>query len=143
MRWSFKIARIAGIDVRVHATFLLLLGGIAYLYGVHGGTRGALYALLITVLVFLCVLLHEFGHALAAKAYGISTADISLLPIGGVARMERMPEKPSQELVVALAGPLVNVVIAAVLWGVLWSAHRLEPGAWPSPERPNLLVTLL
>src|ERR1700704_4551643 len=115
MRWSFKIARVAGIDIRVHATFLLLLAGIASYYGVHGGSGGALYALVVSLLVFLCVLLHELGHAVAAKAYGIRAADISLLPIGGVARMERMPEKPGQELVVALAGPLVNVVIARAL----------------------------
>ena len=143
MRWSFKIARVAGIDVRVHATFLLLLGGIAYLYGVHNGVRGALNAVVVTLLVFLCVLLHEFGHALAAKAYGISTADISLLPIGGVARMERMPEKPLQELVVALAGPLVNVIIALVLSVVLAYSGEIDLEQMVNSAHPNLLVVLL
>jgi Zn-dependent protease/CBS domain-containing protein len=115
MKWSFKIARIAGIEVRVHVTFLLLLAVLASYYGAQSDARGALKVVIFFLLVFLCVLLHEFGHALAAKAYGIRTADITLLPIGGVARMERMPEKPAQELVVAMAGPLVNVVIAAGL----------------------------
>src|ERR1700757_1721452 len=115
MRWSFKIARIAGIDVRIHATFFLLLGFVAYFAGHRAGASWGLSAVLIWLLVFLCVLLRELGHALAAKAYGIPTVDITLYPIGGVARMERMPEKPAQELVVAIAGPLVNVVIAAGL----------------------------
>ena len=119
MRWSFKIARVGGIDVRIHSTFFLLLAGIAYLYGLKGGASWAVNAVVIWLLVFLCVLLHELGHAFAAKAYGIPTVDITLLPIGGVARMERMPEKPVQELVVALAGPLVNVAIIILLSAIL------------------------
>ena len=108
MPWSFKIARIAGIEVRIHATFLLLLAWI--------GSAGPLSGVIFTCLVFLCVLLHEFGHALAARRYGIRTPDITLLPIGGVARLERMPDNPMEEIVVAIAGPLVNVAIALVLW---------------------------
>jgi stage IV sporulation protein FB len=120
MRWSFKIARIAGIDIRVHVgTFILLLGGFLYIYSYQGDRNGALNAILIWVSVFICVLLHELGHAFAAKAYGITTVDITLHPLGGLARLERMPDKPWQELVVALAGPLVNVVIAAALILVL------------------------
>src|SRR5260221_1668940 len=83
MRWSFKCARIAGIDVRIHATFFLLLGVVAYFYGLEGGAGGGFSAVLTWLLVFLCVLLHELGHALAAKAYGIPTVDITLYPIGG------------------------------------------------------------
>ena len=116
MRWSFKLARIAGIDVCVHVTFFLLLGFVALSSLAAGGAPAAVKGVVYVCLVFLCVLLHEFGHALAARRYGIRTPDITLLPIGGVARLERMPEKPSQELVVAIAGPLVNVGIALLLF---------------------------
>ena len=92
MRWSFKVARMGGIEVRIHVTFFLLLAVFASFYGAQGGASGTLKIVIFFLLVFLCVLLHEFGHAFAAKAYGIRTVDITLLPIGGVARMERMPE---------------------------------------------------
>jgi Zn-dependent protease/predicted transcriptional regulator len=115
MRWSFQIARIAGIDVKIHATFFLLLAYFAYAGQKVGGTPAAISSVLFVCLVFVCVLLHEFGHALAARRYGIRTPDITLLPIGGVARLEKMPDNPAQEVVVAIAGPLVNVAIAAVL----------------------------
>lgn len=115
MRWSFQIARIAGTEVRIHATFFLLLAWIGFAYFKADGAAAAVNGVVFTCLVFFCVLLHEFGHALAARRYGIRTPDITMLPIGGLARLERMPEKPSQELVVALAGPAVNIVIAACL----------------------------
>jgi stage IV sporulation protein FB len=115
MSWSFKVAKILGIDVRIHVTFLLLLSWIGLVYYRTAGLPAAVSGIVFICLVFLCVLLHEFGHALAARRYGIRTPDITLLPIGGVARLERMPEKPVQEFVVAIAGPLVNVVIAAIL----------------------------
>ncbi len=116
MKWSYSIAKIAGIDVRVHATFLLLLAWYGYSGYQAGGAAEATLSVFFILLLFLCVLLHEFGHAFAARAYGIRTPDITLLPIGGVARLERMPESPVQELVIAIAGPMVNVVIAAGLW---------------------------
>ncbi len=119
MSWSFRILRVAGIDVKVHVTFLLLLAFFGVVYYSQGGTSAAVEGVVFILLLFGCVLLHEFGHALAAKGYGIHTPDITLLPIGGVARLERMPDKPFQELVVALAGPLVNVVIAAGLFLVM------------------------
>jgi stage IV sporulation protein FB len=125
MRWSFKLARIAGIDVCIHITFLLLLAFIGFSSLASGGVASAIHGVLYVCLVFLCVLLHEFGHALAARRYGIRTPDITLLPIGGVARLERMPEKPSQELVVAIAGPLVNVAIALLLFPFVW--RTLDP----------------
>ncbi len=114
MNWSYKIARIAGTDVKIHLTFPLLLGFIA-LANLSQGIVAAALGVLFVVLVFGCVLLHEFGHIFAARAFGVRTPDVTLYPIGGVARLERMPEKPSQELAVALAGPAVNVVIAGGL----------------------------
>ncbi len=143
MRWSFKVARIGGIEVRIHVTFLLLLAVFGSFYGAQGGGSGAVKIVIFFLLIFLCVLLHELGHAFAAKAYGIRTVDITLLPIGGVARMERMPEKPAQELVVAIAGPLVNVVIAAALWFVLAVTGDLDFGEVLDPTRFNALWALL
>ena len=142
MRWSFKVARIAGIDVRIHATFFLLLGFVAYFSGHTVGAGSGVSVVLIWLLIFLCVLLHELGHALAAKAYGIPTVDITLYPIGGVARMERMPEKPVQELVVAIAGPLVNVVIIIALGGVLLATGGLDLIAIVTdPSLPQMLLS--
>jgi Zn-dependent protease/CBS domain-containing protein len=112
MSWSLPIFRVAGIQLRIHVTFLLLIGWLAFGYYAAGGSAVAASRVLFILLLFLCVVLHEFGHALAAKSFGINTPDITLLPIGGVARLERMPEEPKQELIIALAGPAVNVVIA-------------------------------
>lgn len=112
MSWSLKLGRIFGIDIKVHLTFLLILvwGAINY-----GGTAGPLYGVVVTLALFTLVLLHELGHSVAALGFGIPVKDITLLPIGGLARLERMPEKPVQELIVAIAGPLVNVVLGAAL----------------------------
>src|SRR5947208_12367184 len=116
MGWSVPIFRIAGIQLRIHVTFLLLIGWLAFGYYSAGGSAVATARVFFVLLLFACVVLHEFGHALAAKAFGINTPDITLLPIGGVARLERMPEKPVQELGIALAGPMVNVVNALGLF---------------------------
>jgi stage IV sporulation protein FB len=116
MRWALRLGRIAGTEVRIHLTFFLLLAWLAVADYQAGGLREALHWTVFTCLVFFCVLLHEFGHAFAARRYGIRTPDITLFPFGGVARIERMPEKPGEEIVIALAGPAVNVVIAAALW---------------------------
>lgn len=116
MGWSIKLGQIFGIDIKMHLTFLLILfwGALSY-----GGSAGPLYGVVVTLALFGLVLLHELGHSLAALGYGIPVKDIILLPIGGVARLERMPEKPAHELVVALAGPLVNVVLALGLLPVV------------------------
>jgi Zn-dependent protease len=115
VKWSFPIAKIAGTVVRIHVTFLLLLAAVGFMFFAQGGPAVAAGALIFTVALFLCVLLHEFGHVLTARAFGIKTPDVTLLPIGGIARLEKIPEKPSQELIVALAGPAVNVAIALIL----------------------------
>jgi Zn-dependent protease/predicted transcriptional regulator len=128
MSWSWRIGRIAGIDVYIHFTFLLLLAWVALMYyQAHGDVGEAIFGLVFIVTLFGIVVLHELGHALAARRYGIRTRDITLLPIGGVARLERMPDDPRQELVVALAGPAVNVVLAAGIYLVWVLGQRLAP----------------
>jgi Zn-dependent protease/predicted transcriptional regulator len=117
MKWSWRLGRIAGIALNVHATFVLLLAWVAIgEYQSSKDVTAALSGVVFVIAVFATVVLHELGHALAARRYGIRTRDITLLPIGGVARLERMPREPKQELVVALAGPAVNLIIAALLY---------------------------
>jgi Zn-dependent protease len=116
MRWSYTIGRIAGTEVKVHVTFLLLLAWIAYSAYVEAGTAAALGDVVFVVSFFLCILLHEFGHIFMARRFGVRTPDVILLPIGGVARLERIPEEPGQELLIALAGPAVTLAIIVVLF---------------------------
>src|SRR6516162_3332899 len=115
MRWSLNIGTIAGTAVRVHVTFLLFLGWIFLAELASGGPEEAWAGLLFMILLFLCVLAHEFGHIFTARAFGVPTPDVTLLPIGGVARLARIPEAPGQEFLIAIAGPAVNVVIALAL----------------------------
>lgn len=119
MRWSWKIAKIAGIELRVHATFLLLLAwaALAY-YRVDGSATAAARGVVFTLALFASVVLHELGHALTAKRFGVPTQDITLLPIGGVARLSFMPRKPRQELLIAIAGPAVTLGIIVVLYAL-------------------------
>ncbi len=126
MKWSLKLATFAGTQVRVHITFPLLLIWIWFMHYLIGGAEAAWVGVVFVLAVFVCVVLHEFGHALAARRYGIRTPDITLLPIGGLARLERMPEEPRKELVIAIAGPLVNVVIALLLFIYLGGDVRIE-----------------
>lgn len=122
MRWSLKVARVAGIDVRIHATFLLLLAWVAIVeYRLWGTGRAALVAVLFILAVFATVVMHELGHSLVAARFGVKTREITLWPIGGVSRLERMPEDPKREFWIAIAGPLVSVAVALLLFGL----HRL------------------
>ena len=142
MTWSIPIGTVKGTVIRIHLTFLLFLlwiGGSSY---AQGGREAATRSVAFMVLLFLCVLLHEFGHVFAARRYGVQTPDITLLPIGGIARLERIPEQPSQELIVAAAGPAVNVVIAAVLYLVLGGSFSIE-AIEPQNAGVNLLTSLL
>lgn len=117
MKWRLHITRIAGIDIYVHVTFFVLLAFLLMAAYAQDGTLGAVVGrFVLVVLLFAIVVMHEYGHVLAARRYGIGTRDIVLYPIGGVAMLERMPDKPHQELIVALAGPAVNVVLAVLLY---------------------------
>jgi Zn-dependent protease/predicted transcriptional regulator len=116
MKWSIPLGRWFGIPVYLHFTFLLVLGFLALAQGLASGSVSvAVQGAGFFAAIFVCVLLHEFGHALMARRYGVGTRDIVLLPIGGVARLDRLPSRPEQELWIALAGPAVNVVIAVAL----------------------------
>ncbi len=144
MKWSFSLGRVLGIELRIHATFLLLLAFVTLAQWLRSGdVRVALVGLAFFSALFLCVVLHEYGHALMARRYGVATHDITLLPIGGLARLERMPDTPSQELWIALAGPAVNIVIAALLAG--WLAIAGDFGAFSAvdPVGGSFVASLL
>jgi Zn-dependent protease len=134
MRWSYRIGRIAGTEIKVHVTFVLLVVWWAVMGYEEGGPSGALLSALSLLALFACILLHEFGHILMARRFGVRTPDVILLPIGGVARLERIPEEPRQELLIALAGPAVTLAIIAVLQlplqfsGSTVAVGQLEPG---------------
>ncbi len=127
MSWSLNIGRVAGTVVRVHLTFLLFLAWIFAASYASSGAATAWHTLLFIVLLFLCVLLHEFGHIFTARAFGVSTPYVTLLPIGGVAQLERIPEEPWEEFLIAIAGPMVNVVITLLL--VYVAGADLRPNA--------------
>ncbi len=143
MKWSLRIGKLFGIPVYIHLTFLLLLVWIGVLSWREGESiRAGLEGVGFISTIFLCVVLHELGHALTARRYGIVTRDITLLPIGGVARMERMPDDPRQELWVALAGPAVNVVIAAALIAFAGVAAAIPDFSLASGTFLNRLVAV-
>ena len=124
MKWSYSVARVSGIDIKIHATFALILAYGAFQWGFPKGLEGAsslpgaMFGMGLMILLFACVVLHELGHSLVAQRFGLTVREIVLLPIGGVARLEKNPEKPLHELLIAAAGPLVNVAIAVLLFFV-------------------------
>jgi Zn-dependent protease len=128
MKWSIRVGKISGIDVYLHFTFLLLLVFLGVItWSSTGSIQAAAGGIAFIAALFGCVLLHELGHALMARKFDIGTSDITLLPIGGIARLDKMPEKPMQELWVALAGPAVNLVIAALLFVGLAATSGFTP----------------
>ena len=139
---SFPLFRFKGIQVLMHWSFLLLLAWVLITtLGTGKGLQHAGFQLGAVLIVFACVVLHEFGHALTALHYGVRTRSILLLPIGGVATLERMPEEPRQELMITLAGPAVNLVIASIVGMILWLAGSI-PNVSIMTESPSSLFTL-
>jgi Zn-dependent protease/CBS domain-containing protein len=124
-RWSISIAKVNGTAVRIHFTFVLFLLWVGLAGLLTSGPAAALNTLIYLALIFVSVVLHEFGHILAARQFGVRTPEIVLLPIGGVARLERIPEQPRAEFVIALAGPAVTLLI--VLGLVLWLGGLPHP----------------
>ncbi len=121
MDWSLTFGSVRGIKIRVHVSFLLIIAWAAYNWGIvlRGGWSGAAYGVVFTLLAFLCVVLHEMAHSLIATRYGVQVHEIELSPIGGLAKMESVPEAPSQELTMALAGPVINLLLAVPLGMVI------------------------
>jgi Zn-dependent protease len=136
MLWSIPIGRIGGTVIKVHVTFVLFLAWIAIANWASGGPAAAWRSLAFMLLLFACVVAHEFGHIVVARRFGVTTPTVTLLPIGGVAQLERIPEKPSEEFLVAIAGPLVNVAIALILvaFGASLDASHLAGVASTSPR---------
>lgn len=138
-RWSWHVATVSGIAVRVHVTLVALLVWIAIAAPIAGaGLRQTLAQSALVVAIFACIAVHELAHALVARRFGCSTREILLLPIGGIAQMERLPQRPVQELLVAVVGPATNLVIAALLGGVMSLA------GWPiDAEQPGVTAALV
>lgn len=143
--WSWRLARVAGIDIKIHLSFLLVLVLGAMQWGSFG-VEGAVFGAVLTLLIFASVTLHELGHSVVAQAFGIPVKDITLYPIGGVARLGKRPKTPGQEFLIAIAGPAVNVLLVGLLgalgvWLFGWSDMK---EAWGNARRetPNV-VTLL
>ena len=141
MRWSLTIGRFGETAVKIHVTFLLLLAWIGFSAWRQQGAAAARDSVVFIVLIFACVVLHEFGHILVARRFGIKTPEVTLLPIGGVASMQSLPEKPSQELAVAIAGPLVNLAIAVGLLALVGRIDAADMARLDDP-RVSLLARL-
>lgn len=153
MKWSFRLINVAGIPIRIHMTFFLILLLGAFQWGSMTGTlNGAVFGIALMVLLFVCVTFHELGHSLIARIFGIPVRQIVLLPLGGIAQITKNPDKPWQDLLIAIAGPLVNVFIAILLLAALGfstapqmlTAHGLLPNEMSNkPSLTTLLSWLL
>lgn len=142
MGWTITIGRVAGTEVKVHLTFFILVAFWAMAGYQQGGSWGALLATFTLFALFACIVLHEFGHILVARRYGVFTPDVILLPIGGVARLQRIPDEPRQELLIALGGPAVTLAIVVVLYLVLVAMGR-DPALWGLEPDGPFLETLM
>ncbi len=143
MQWSFRIGRVGGTDIKVHITFLALVAWWGYSAYADGGRAAAIQAVIFLLGLFTCVLLHEFGHILMARRFGVRTPDVILLPIGGLARLERMPEEPRQELLIAVAGPLVTLAIALAIYALLRLTGAPLDSAQLDPSQSGLAQQLM
>ena len=128
--WSINLFRVFGIQLAVHASFLLLLAYYGYVGWVEGGAIGLIWWMSLIVLFFVCVILHELGHSLTARRFGVNVPRILLLPIGGMAEFDHIPRQPAHELLITAAGPAVNFVLAAILFAASWR------GLLPAKEIP-------
>jgi Zn-dependent protease/CBS domain-containing protein len=148
MSWSVKLFTVRGIAVRVHASFLLVIlwaiyiGLSDYATGPSEWLRGAVFMVVFVLLLFVCVVLHELGHSLVAQLFGVRVQDITLWPIGGVARMAKMPEKPHQEFLISAAGPATNILLALILGAILafWLGPAQIRGFLNAPWRLGLMI---
>lgn len=146
MKYTLTLGKPFGIRVSVHWTFLLIIAWVVFIDVRQGlGLTPILFSVLFVMTIFLCVVLHEFSHSLTARRFGIATRSITLLPIGGVADLEKMPEDPKQELAVSLAGPLVNLAIALILWILLYSTGKMDlsPADFRVIDRSNFFIILM
>lgn len=142
MRWSYRVARVSGIDIRIHITFLLIVFLFGAQWGGVHGTPGTVFGVVLVLALFLCVLLHELGHSLVAQRFGIEVREILLLPLGGVALLSRNPSRPLHELLIALAGPLMNVVIAVGIGTALyWTGNVTLLGSSAMLQGLNVPLT--
>lgn len=148
MRWSTTLFSVRGIDVRVHATFAIIVALGATRWGAAHGARGALFGAAFALAIFACVLLHELGHSVVAQRFGLKVKEIVLLPIGGIASLEGKPKSSQQEIAIAVAGPLVNVALAGVFGAGLWlmagaSGFLPDPLVQPAPSWQTFLQLLV
>lgn len=139
--WSINLFRVFGIQLAIHVSFLLLLAYYGWDGWMQAGATGAGWSLLLVTLFFGCVVLHELGHSLTARRYGVQVPRILLMPIGGMAEFDRIPRKPSAELLITVAGPAVNFVLAAVLLPLVWHDLWSEQGV-PAYGSRDLMIQL-